>query len=107
LEALLGPERLATFERSRDPRYHETFDLFENLELPPSSAGDLYQSRLEFDEQASAIRQLPGLEEDDRRDLLSALRLEAQQRISQQFGADLLDRVAGSYWLTQLSHVKP
>lgn len=110
LEALLGSDRYALFERARDERYHQASALGEKLEMPGTFAATLYGMQVDFENLASEIRRQP-IDEDDRRDLLGALVSEAAQRIGEFIGPEIQEKFAasdfGPGWVTRLSHLKP
>jgi hypothetical protein len=109
LKTLLGPDRYALFERARDQHYHEASALAEKLQLPGTFAASVYAMQVDFENLASEIRR-QAIDEDDKRDLLWALRSEAAQRLGEVIGPELQGKLAtsnGLPWLTRLTHLKP
>jgi hypothetical protein len=109
LTSMLGSDRYALFERARDPRYHRASALAEKLQMPGTFAAALYTMQVDFENLASEIRQ-QAIDEDDRRDLLDALKSEATRKFGEFIGPELqgsFTSFTGPDWVIKLSHLKP
>lgn len=55
IQAALGPERYAEYQRGTDGNYRQTTQLVARLELPPETANHLYAIQQEFDQRRNAL----------------------------------------------------
>lgn len=105
IKTLLGPERFAEYELSRDYNYQQTAKVTERLNLPATATGEVYAVQKEIQQRATLLRSNPTLTPEDRTAQLAALAGEASAKISVVLGADGLEayRQHGGQWLQQLT----
>lgn len=87
LEALLGPERLADFERAQQPGFQELLRLSERLNAPSAAARELWAEQQRAGQQAQALKKDTQLTEGDRAAQLAAQRDSLRARAGQVLGA--------------------
>jgi hypothetical protein len=104
-KTLLGAERYAEFQLSRDYNYQQAAKVTERLRLPATATTQVYAVQQEIQQRAAALRVNRTLSADDRTAQLSALATEASERISSVFGPSGLEayKQYGGQWLQQLT----
>lgn len=105
LQALLPPQRLADFERARDPDFQVLYDLALDSRLEPAVATQVYDMRRTVAEQAARLENDPFLTAEQKRAGLAAMRRETERSIGEVLGAPLLElyRQRGGDWLEDLT----
>lgn len=105
LQALLPPQRLADFERARDPDFQVLYDLALDSRLEPAVATQVYDMRRTVAEQAARLENDPFLTPEQKRAGLAAMRRETERSIAEVLGAPLLElyRQRGGDWLEALT----
>jgi hypothetical protein len=86
LRRLLGDERLATYERNRDPQYRETRNFVQEHKLPPTTAAQLYEVRRALDAAAAELRADASLPAEERVARLEAMAADASGAIGRILG---------------------
>ena len=66
LEKLLGPQRLAAYERAVDPRFQEPYQIGQQFDLPPQTTVQVYELRKLAEKEWSQISRAEDLSADDR-----------------------------------------
>lgn len=95
---VLGEDRYAEFERTRDPAYRNLKQIGAEMELPQESILQAYQAQRQFQEEAKKIMQDPGLSPEQRMQSMEGLRVQAEQQAQQIFGdkaAQIMQRIPG------------
>ncbi len=87
MEKLLGPERLAEFERAQQPGYQDLLRLSERLNAPPSVAGELWAEQQRAEQQAQVLKKETQLNDVDRAAKLASERDRLRARAGQVLGA--------------------
>lgn len=101
--AALGPERGAEYQRSSDSNYRRTLQLAGRLNLPPTTANDIYALQQAVQQRATEARRAPPAE---RNAQLAALAAEAEGQLTAKLGPDGLaayKEFVGASWLTSLT----
>ncbi|MEY4201476.1 MAG: hypothetical protein RLZZ265_3216 [Verrucomicrobiota bacterium] len=104
LLAQLGEQRLATFERGSDPRFHTLLKLARRLEAPAAAASQWLALQTTAQDQAARTRQDAQLSPEARAVALVAIRAATEQELRAAVGArgwGAYQRHAGD-WLKQL-----
>lgn len=86
IRSVLGEDRYAEWERSRDPAYRNLKQIGAELQLPQESIAQAYQEQRRFQEESRNIMQDTGLAPEERMQSLEALRAQAEQKAQQLFG---------------------
>lgn len=105
LLAQLGEQRLATFDRGSDPRFHTLLKLARRLEVPAASASQWLALQTTAQDQAARTRQDPQLSPEAWTVALAAIRVATEQELRTALGArgwSAYQRHAGD-WMKQLS----
>ncbi len=87
VEKLLGPDRLADFERAQQPVYQELLRLSERLNAPPGATGELWTEQQRAEQQALALKKDSQLNDVDRAAKLASQRESLRARVGQVLGA--------------------
>ena len=104
LLAQLGEQRLATFERGSDPRFHTLLKLARRLEVPAATASQWLALQTTAQDQAARTRLDAQLSPEARAVALAAIRAATEQELRTAVGArgwSAYQRHAGD-WLKQL-----
>jgi hypothetical protein len=101
LRRLLGDERLATYERNRDPRYREARDFVQEHKLSPASAVQLYDVRRAQDAASAELRVDASLPAEERTARLEAMAADAGDAIGRILGPEAAQVEAANirHWL--------
>jgi len=83
---LLGPERGAEYERSRDYSYQNVANLAKRLDLPKDTALTVYNLQKDTEQRANALRSERGLTPDQRVQQLTTLAAEATAKVASALG---------------------
>ncbi|HTH47767.1 MAG TPA: sigma-70 family RNA polymerase sigma factor [Candidatus Limnocylindria bacterium] len=105
LPAVLGPERYAEYEISRNPAYVEIYRFAKQAGFGTSEARQLYQARLNAEAQAAALKTDPGLSAEARQMELSGLRQATEHVLLGVLGEkpwEKFGRLANKSWLDSL-----
>jgi hypothetical protein len=95
---VLGEDRYAEFERTRDPAYRNLKQIGAELELPQESILQAYQAQRQFQEESKKIMQDPNLSQEQRMQSFEGLRIQAEQQAQQIFGdkaPQIMQRIQG------------
>ncbi len=98
IRSVLGEDRYAEFERTRDPAYRNLKQIGAELQLPQESIVQAYQEQRYFQEESRKIMQDAAQAPEERMQNLEALRAQAERKAQQLFGdkaALFMQRVAG------------
>ena len=104
IKAALGPERAAEYERSTDFSYRQATLVAERLNLPATTAKDLWAAKADFEQRSRAIASDSNLPPDARRAQVTAVQQEALAKVNTLLtprGAELYQQ-NGGYWVQQL-----
>lgn len=104
IEATLGPERFAEYQRAIDPNYQQAVQLVTRLELPKTTAAQVYGVQQEVEQRLAAVRADRSLSIDQRQAKFAAIHQEATQKLTSSLGARGLEacRQNGGFWLQNL-----
>lgn len=105
IQAVLGPERFAEYELSRDYNYQQTAKVTERLNLPSTATGAVYAVQKETQQRAALVRANRTLPAEERTAQLAALANESSAKISAVLGPDGFEayKQHGGQWLQQLT----
>jgi hypothetical protein len=109
IKQLLGPDRLAQYDRAQDERYREIYALTDRLGLPATSATQVYDIRNAAEAQAREVRTMKNLTAEERREMLGAIRAETERSVTQSLGEQPFSMYykRSGQWLEQLETLKP
>ncbi len=101
---ILGAERGAEFERSRDSSYRQVVALVERLQLPRATAQEITAVQRDIQRRWAAVQTNQSLTPDERRTQSSALAREATESITARLGSDGFSayRQSAGFWLNTL-----
>jgi len=103
VEAVLGAERFADYQRAQDPEFRETFAFSQQNNLPKTAAIAVYDSRRTASRQADEIQQDGSLSADERTTALAVLKAATLNNVSAAMGGSFQDYLAGpGQWLATL-----
>jgi hypothetical protein len=109
VKALLGPERGAEYERSRDYVYQSAVQIARRMDLPKEAANTVYNLNKETMARANAIRSDQSLTAPQRQEQLQALSNEANQKAISTLGerghASYVE--SGGNWLRNIAPQPP
>lgn len=86
LRELLGPDRFAEFQRSRNHEYQQLADLAARLDLPRESINQVYDFKTLIEHQEVTIQADSNLTEADRREAMQILAEEARRMVRESLG---------------------
>lgn len=86
LEAMLGPERFADFNRARSASFREIYDVTTNFGLPGATAAEVFDLRLQSEKQSNEIRADKNRPAEEKQALLDALQERVEQTVLAKFG---------------------
>ena len=86
IRQVLGDDRYAEYQRTRDPVYRTINQIGSEAGLPKESIVQAYQAQQQMQEEAKRLMQDPSLNQEQRVQSLQDLRGQAQQKIQQLFG---------------------
>ncbi len=109
IRQILGPERFAAYQRATDGAYQQTLRIADRFDLPAETAVQVYQMQKEAETQARAIRDDTSRSVEERREILRAIREEAERAIGGVLGPKVFKayRKFNGGWLTEFSAVSP
>ena len=109
LRRLLGDERLATYERNRDPQYRETRDFVQEHKLPATTAVQLHDVRQTMNAAAAELRADASLTVEERAARLEAMAAAAGDAVGRLLGPEAAQAGAEQIrdWLTSLQRGPP
>ena len=104
IKAALGPERGAEYERSTDFAYRQATLVAERLNLPATTAKNLWAAKADFEQRRTALFTDTSLSAEVRRTQTTALQQEALAKVNSLLtprGAEIYQQ-NGGFWVQQL-----
>jgi hypothetical protein len=104
IKAALGPERGAEYERSTDFAYRQATLVADRLNLPATTAKDLWAAKADFEQRRTSLNTDTSLSAEVRRSQTAALQQEALAKVNTLLtprGAELYQQ-NGGFWVQQL-----
>jgi hypothetical protein len=103
IKELLGAERFAAYQRASDDAYRQTLRITDRFELPPETAGQVYQMQKEAEAQARKIRDDANRPVEERQAILKAMQAETEKSISTVLGSKAFGAYQkyGDGWLSR------
>ena len=106
IEAALGADRFADYERAQDYNYRQSTELVARLQLPPQTANTLFALQLDTQQRATALRREMGANPAASAAQLTTLAAEAEAKITALLGGarglEAYKQYGGS-WLVNLA----
>lgn len=99
IHQVLGDDRYAEFQRTRDPVYRTLSQVGSEAGAPQESILQAYQTQQQIQAEAKRVLQDPNLTQEQRMQTLQEMRVQAEQKIQQIFGdkaPQILQRLSGN-----------
>jgi hypothetical protein len=103
LKSLLGPSRLADYERAQDYNFRESFEFAQRDHLPEAAAVVIYNARQAAETRAAELKADASLTPPQQIEALDALRIATADKLSATLGNGFQDYLDGpGHWLQSL-----
>jgi hypothetical protein len=107
LQAMLGPERFADFNRARSASFREIYDVTSDFGLPGATAAEVFDLRLQSEKQSNEIRADKNRPAEEKQALLDALQERVELTVLAKFGTPAYQsyKATDGCWINSLGRL--